>query len=75
MSKENYTYGMVNDGPLFFWRIMETKTEQIMGDFIFEEDCIGQMNFLLAGGAFGGWTPWYLLRKHHYQYETDDITY
>jgi hypothetical protein len=70
----NYEYKLVVRGTDFLWRIVETRTEHVMGEYIFEEDAQARMRFLDSGGAFNGWTPRYVLRKHTHRYETDDIT-
>jgi len=66
-----YYYKIVYEGLDFKWRIIETATTHTIEDYTFEEDAQEHMKFLMAGGAFNGFTPAYVLRKHNYKYTED----
>lgn len=45
------------------WTVFETATEQVVGEYFFEEDAQDFMMFLESGGGFFGFTPSFMLRK------------
>jgi hypothetical protein len=47
----------------FIWCVMETKTEQLIQAFEFEEEAEEYKEFLMDGGAFDGFTPSFVLRE------------
>lgn len=59
MSK--YTVKPVNVDGNFLWEIFETNSQQVFGQFFFEEDARRQAKFMERGGAFDGWTPSFFL--------------
>lgn len=51
----------VNDD--FIWCVMESKTEQLIKAFAFEDEAEEYSEFLNSGGAFDGFTPSFVLRE------------
>lgn len=51
----------VNDD--FIWCVMESKTEQLIKAFAFEDEAEEYSEFLNGGGAFDGFTPSFVLRE------------
>lgn len=47
----------------FIWCVMETKTEQLIEAFEFEDEAEEYKQFLMNGGAFDGFTPSFILRE------------
>lgn len=47
----------------FIWCVMETKTEQLIKAFAFEDEAQEYSDFLNEGGAFDGFTPTFVLRE------------
>jgi len=47
----------------FIWCVMETKTEQLIQAFEFEDEAEEYAEFLENGGAFSGFTPSFILRE------------
>ena len=47
----------------FIWCVMETKTEQLIEAFEFEDEAEEYKDFLISGGAFDGFTPSFILRE------------
>jgi hypothetical protein len=47
----------------FIWCVMETKTEQLIEAFEFEDEAEEYKDFLMSGGAFDGFTPSFILRE------------
>jgi hypothetical protein len=47
----------------FIWCVMETKTEQLIQAFEFEDEAEQYAEFLEDGGAFAGFTPSFILRE------------
>jgi hypothetical protein len=64
MAKRFYTYYPEFDkDDNLIWYVFETQTEQIVGEFFFEEDAQDCLKFLEEGNAFSGFTPAFILRK------------
>lgn len=60
----NYVYeGLEADMDSMIWLVQETKTEQVVNSFLFEEDAVEYCNFMNRGGAFDGWTPAFMLQQ------------
>lgn len=60
----NYVYeGFMDEDDLLVWLVQETKTEQIVNSFLFEDDALEYCNFMNRGGAFDGWTPAFMLKR------------
>lgn len=55
----------------FLWCVFEQPTEQVINSFYFEEDAHEYIRFLNQGGAFGGWTPAYILNEFKTKRERD----
>lgn len=53
------------------WLVNEKTTEQIVGEFWFEEDAVEFATFLERGGGFSGFTPAFILKKTH-SYDIND---
>lgn len=47
----------------FIWCVIETKTDQLMRAFEFQDDADDYCEFLNRGGAFDGFTPPFILRE------------
>ncbi len=47
----------------FIWCVMETKTEQLIEAFEFEDDAVEHSNLLNSGVGFDGWTPHFMLQE------------
>ena len=47
----------------FVWSVIETSTNQIIREFIFEEEARLYSRFLNGGGAFNGFTPPFILNE------------
>lgn len=45
------------------WLVDEKATDQIVGEFWFEDDAAEYASFLEKGGAFAGFTPSFMIRK------------
>lgn len=64
MTARLYTYYPVLDEDDFLlWKVREIATENIVAEFIFEEDAQEYMEFLEDGGGFAGFTPSFMIRK------------
>jgi hypothetical protein len=48
----------------FLFCVYENTTEQVIRAFYFEEDATSYIKFLNRGGAFGGWTPAFILTEY-----------
>ena len=66
--KLSYTYYPEDE----VWKIHETKTNHIVGEYFFEDDAIEQMNFLEKGGGFDGFTPDFMIKKINSKIELDE---
>ena len=60
-------------GKNLTWDVVETLTTHVIGNFVFPEDAEACLKRQLSGVGFDGWTPFYVLRKPKYKYETEDI--
>jgi hypothetical protein len=62
MAIENYYYELVqqNDDS-FTWNVIETKTNQVISEYLFEDDAISMVMHLMSGGGFDGFTPNFFL--------------
>jgi len=59
---ENYHYHLVQqDDDTFTWNVVESQTDQIIYEFIFEDDAIAMVMHLMSGGGFDGFTPKFFL--------------
>lgn len=47
----------------FIWCVMESKTDQLIKAFAFEDEAEEYSEFLNGGGAFDGFTPTFVLRE------------
>jgi len=47
----------------FIWCVMESKTDQLIRAFEFEDEALEYEEFLNDGGAFDGFTPSFVLRE------------
>lgn len=64
MMNRLYTYYPEFDEEDFLlWKVREIATDQVIADFVFEEDAQEYMDFLEDGGAFAGFTPAFMTRK------------
>lgn len=45
------------------WRVHEKATDQVVAEFLFEEDAQEYHEFLEDGGAFAGFTPTFMLTR------------
>ena len=43
--------------------VLETRTEQLMGEYSNRQDAKTQLRFLNLGGAFDGFSPTFILKK------------
>lgn len=59
---ENYYYHLVQqDDDTFTWNVVETQTNQTIGEFLFEDDAISTVMHFMNGGGFDGFTPRFFL--------------
>lgn len=64
MTKPLYTYyPKFVDYEDVVWLVDEVATEQIVGEFWFEDDAAEFASFLENGGGFAGFTPSFILKK------------
>lgn len=64
MTSRLYTYyPELNDDDFLLWKIREINTDNIVAEFIFEEDAQEYMEFLEDGGGFAGFTPSFIIKK------------
>lgn len=64
MSKQLYTYHPeFDENEDVVWLVDEIATEQIVGEFWFEDDAAEFASFLERGGGFAGFTPSFILKK------------
>jgi hypothetical protein len=47
----------------FVWNVYEHATNQVIESFFFEEDAMAMAKFYENGGAFDGFTPYFLTAK------------
>ena len=57
----NYSVEPRQEMDDFFWCVIEHSTEQVIKEFIFEEEARDYAKFLKSGGAFNGFTPSFML--------------
>lgn len=62
MTSADYSHEliMLSSGS-FVWRITETRSQNLIGVYSTEEECVNRMIELLSGSPFEGWTPRYIL--------------
>ena len=59
-----YKYYPTFDGDdNLIWHVYEKNTDQVVGEFFFEEDAAEMAMFLEKGGAFAGYTPTFMMTK------------
>ena len=64
MTKQLYTYyPEFDDNDFLLWKVYENITEQVVAEFVFEEDAQEFCQFVERGGAFAGFTPAFILTK------------
>lgn len=72
MTKKLYTYyPEFDENEDVKWLVDEKATDQIVGEFWFEDDAAEFANFLERGGGFAGFTPAFVLKKT-YSYDIND---
>jgi hypothetical protein len=64
MTKRLYTYyPEFDENDFLLWKVYETMTNQVVGEFVFEDEAQEYMEKLESGFAFAGYTPSFILRK------------
>lgn len=62
--KTQYSYhAEFNEDEDLVWIVKEKATDQIVGEFWFEDEAEELAKFLERGGGFAGFTPSFVLRK------------
>jgi len=56
-------YAGFDDDDNLIWYVHELNTDQIVGEYFFEEDAIELCKFLEKGNGFAGFTPTFILRR------------
>jgi len=58
-----YLMALPTDDNDYLWCVMETRTDQLVKAFTFEDEAEEYCEFLENGGAFDGFTPSFILRE------------
>lgn len=58
-----YVEAIQTDDNDFLWCVIESKTDQLIDSFEFEDEALDYSEFLNAGGGFAGDTPRFMLTR------------
>jgi len=67
---QNYDIVLNED---FSWSVFENQTDLVIETFFFQDDAEDYAQFLNNGGAFDGWTPYFMMNSTKNSLDINEI--